>query len=177
MMLAANGHLPISPPSDPLASQCRSTWHERLTNQRRATVKRRCTRRQSGTAMVEMVIVLPLLLTLMFGIAELSIAMMRWQTIGNAAREGAREGSLFRTNCGSSAATDAEQAAEGALVAANVTGATITVGGTCVTPGSTTVTVTAPYTFILLPNFVGTLADELNLTATSVMRNSNPSGA
>ncbi|MFP8870042.1 MAG: TadE family protein [Myxococcota bacterium] len=140
-------------------------------------MKRRCTRRQSGTAMVEMVIVLPLLLTLMFGIAELSIAMMRWQTIGNAAREGAREGSLFRTNCGSSAATAANQAAADALVAANVTGATITVGGTCVTPGSTTVTVTAPYTFILLPNFVATLPAFLTLTSTSVMRNSNLSGA
>lgn len=127
--------------------------------------------------MVEMVIVLPLLLTIMLGICELSIAMMRWQTIGNAAREGAREGSLFRPSCTLTAAPSAQSAAADALVAANITGATITVAGTCVTPGSTTVTVTAPYNFMFLPNFVPSLPASLNLTSTSVMRNSNLAGA
>ena len=149
-----------------------------LTKRTRATAKGpRAARHQSGTAMLEMVFVLPLLLTLMFGIAEISIAMVQWQTISNAAREGAREGSLFRTSCSLTAPASANQAAEDALAAANITGATITIGGTCVVPGSTTVTVSAPYTFLLLPNFVSALPSALNLTSTSVMRNSNLSGA
>ena len=127
--------------------------------------------------MVEMAIVLPLLLTILLAIGELSIAMMRWQTVGHAAREGAREGSLFRPNCTLTAGPAATSAINDALVAANITGASIIVAGTCVSPGSTTVTVSVPYDFAFLPNFVTALPASLNLTSTSVMRNSNLAGA
>lgn len=127
--------------------------------------------------MVEMAIVLPVLLAILFAICEFSIAMMQWQTLGNAAREGAREGSLFRSSCvASQAEADGETAANATLSAAGVTGATVNVSGTCVIPGSTTATVTAPYDFMFLPNFVAGLAPTLNLTSTSVMRNSDLSG-
>lgn len=134
-------------------------------------------RRRRATAMVEMAIVLPVLLTILFAICEFSIAMMHWQTLGNAAREGAREGSLFRSTCSASqAAAEAETAANDTLSAAGVAGATVTVSGTCVIPGSTTVSIVAPYDFLFLPNFVAGLVPTLNLTSTSVMRNSDLSG-
>lgn len=135
------------------------------------------TRRTRATAMVEMALVLPVLLAILFAICELSIAMMQWQTLGNAAREGAREGSLFRSSCSSSVAdAAADTAADDTLLAAGVTSATVSVSGTCVIPGSTTVTITSPYDFMFLPDFVSGLAPTLNLTSTSVMRNSDLSG-
>lgn len=133
---------------------------------------RRGTHRTAGSAMVEMVLVLPVLLTILFAICELSIAMMRWQTLGNAAREAAREGSLFRASCSSvQADADATSAANDTLQAAGVSGATITITGTCVVPGSTSVTVTVPYDFLFLPDFITGLAPSLDLTSSSVMRN------
>ena len=42
--------------------------------------------------MVEMVFVTPLLMMLMFGIAEFGVAFGQWQTLSNAVREGARAG-------------------------------------------------------------------------------------
>jgi Flp pilus assembly protein TadG len=47
-------------------------------------------------AMVEMIFVLPLLLLLVFGIAEFGLMFSRWLTLSNAVREGAREGVAFR---------------------------------------------------------------------------------
>jgi hypothetical protein len=46
--------------------------------------------------MLEMVIVAPVLLLLLFAIAEFGIAFAQWQTLSNAAREGARVGVVFR---------------------------------------------------------------------------------
>ena len=47
-----------------------------------------------GAAVVEMAIVAPVLLTLLFGIIEFGWVFMAYQTITNAAREGARTASL-----------------------------------------------------------------------------------
>ena len=52
-----------------------------------------------GTAMVEMVLVLPLLLLLLFAVAELSLFFGRWLVVHNAAREGVRELVLYRDAC------------------------------------------------------------------------------
>jgi len=49
-------------------------------------------RTQKGTSMVELAIVLPLLLILLFGIIELSIALYDKAMLTNASREGARAG-------------------------------------------------------------------------------------
>jgi len=122
--------------------------------------------------MVEMAVALPVLLILLFAICEFSIALMRWQTLGRAANEAAREGSLFRPSCSSlEADADATSAANDILAAASISGATITITGTCVVPGSTSVTVSAPYDFMFLPNFVTGLAPALDLTSSSVVRN------
>jgi Flp pilus assembly protein TadG len=47
-------------------------------------------------AMVEMIFVLPLLLLLVFAIAEFGIMFSRWLTLSNAVREGARTAVVFR---------------------------------------------------------------------------------
>jgi Flp pilus assembly protein TadG len=52
-------------------------------------------------AMVEMVIIAPLLLMLIFAIAEFGVMFGRWQNLSNAAREGARTAVVFRTACNS----------------------------------------------------------------------------
>jgi hypothetical protein len=54
-----------------------------------------------GMAMVEMVFVLPILVLLVFAIAEFGLMFSRWLTLSNAVREGAREGVVFRKPCDS----------------------------------------------------------------------------
>lgn len=44
-----------------------------------------------GATMVELAIVLPIFLILVFGMLDLSIAVFRWHMLANAAREGARK--------------------------------------------------------------------------------------
>jgi Flp pilus assembly protein TadG len=55
--------------------------------------------RESGMALLETAITLPLLLLVLFGIFEVGLAFARAQVLANAAREGAREASLFRPEC------------------------------------------------------------------------------
>jgi Flp pilus assembly protein TadG len=54
-----------------------STWRRRAKGQR-------------GAAAVEFAVVLPLLVTLLFGIIEMGFVMNRWITVTHAAREGVR---------------------------------------------------------------------------------------
>ena len=60
---------------------------------------RRATRRTRGMAMVEMVFVMPILVLLVFAIAQFGLMFSRWLTLSNAVREGAREGAAYRVNC------------------------------------------------------------------------------
>jgi Flp pilus assembly protein TadG len=122
--------------------------------------------------MVEMAIVLPILLMLFFAIAEFSIAFLRWQTVTTAAREGAREASLFRPNCASSVGAAVDQTVNNVLSTSGIASGSVTLAGACVSAGSAVVTVSVPYRFQILPGFVDTLgSNPFNLTATSVMRN------
>ena len=54
-------------------------------------------KQQCGSATVEMAIVIPLLLLLVFGIAEFGIALYRQEVLTNASREGARAGIVLST--------------------------------------------------------------------------------
>jgi hypothetical protein len=65
-------------------------WTDRTARKRRAT---------AGIATVEAVIVLPVMLMLVFGIAEFGISFTRWNSLTNAVREGARAGVVFRSPC------------------------------------------------------------------------------
>ena len=61
-------------------------------------------RLQAGSNLIEFALVLPLLLVLMFGIVDFSLALFDKAVITNAAREGARAGMVF----GNSRMTDAD---------------------------------------------------------------------
>ncbi len=93
---------------------------------------RRRQRDQRGTAPLEFVLVLPLLLFVWFGIVELSRAWHSLNIATTAAREGARVGSTTPTGAGDVFdPSPAEARIDGILAAANLlTGATRTV--TCI---------------------------------------------
>jgi len=131
--------------------------------------------RRSGMAMLETLIVLPVLLMVLFAIAEFSVVFSRWQTLSNAAREGARTAIVFRAPCvAASVETEVRQrvidyAASGGITLA---GDQIDVQGVC--GNSTTnsrVQVTAPYTFSVVGGLAPSLSPTINTVGTSVMRN------
>lgn len=61
--------------------------------------KRSGNKRRWGSTMVETVFVLPILLLLVVGTAELGMIFARYQLLIGSAREGARVAGLFRINC------------------------------------------------------------------------------
>ncbi len=133
-------------------------------------------RRRAGTTMVELALVMPLLLMLLFAIAEFSLAFLDWQVVSSAAREGARAASLFRPNCPASSPAAVQQAVNAVLGAANVAGS-IQLSGACSHPGASTVTVSAPFEFRFLPGlYQGFGHGSVSLTATSVMANDPNTG-
>ena len=131
-------------------------------------------RSEAGTSVVEAAIVFPLMLMLVFGIAEFGISFTRWNSLTNAVREGARMGVVFRPSCSVGAVT--------ALVKATVAdfaessgidpvGVTTTVTGPCDGTGTPlTVTSTVPYDFVAL-SALANLAPSMSLKARTVMRN------
>jgi len=140
---------------------------------------------QKGAALVEFAILLPLLITLIFGIIEFSICFYNKAMLTNASREGARAGIVFdepRTS-------DADIKT---VVKTYCSNYLITFGASAVTPlddddiditpsgprDSSTyppgtplqVTVNYHYDFLVLPNFISTLVGGLDLSAVTVMR-------
>ena len=135
----------------------------------------RARRRERGTSVVEMAIVLPLLLTLVFAIGEFGIAFTQWQTLINAAREGARTGVLYRGSSCTAATvkTEISTAVNAYMINSGITAGTLTTTSTGECGGAgTAVTVTAqvPYTFAALPLLAG-LQSNITLSSTSTMRN------
>lgn len=132
--------------------------------------------------MVEMVIVAPVLLLLIFGIAEFGVAFARWQTLSNAAREGARVGIVFRDPATCNAGTVQTQVATtvanyAALMGMTVPAAAVATTGACAGTGTPlAVQVTSPYNFAVLPNIQnlfggGAVPGVLNISAAATMRN------
>lgn len=126
-------------------------------------------------AMVETVIVLPVLLLVLFGVLEFSVLLGRWQALSNAAREGARLAIVYRTGCDASAVetevqTRVEQYA--AVIGMAPAQLDVDVSGACGARDTTsTVTVRSAYTFRVLAGLSEQLAPSLELVASSVMRN------
>jgi Flp pilus assembly protein TadG len=132
---------------------------------------------QKGAAAVEFAIVLPVLLLVLFGIIEFSIAFYDKAMITNASREGARAGIVFKAP----PLTDVEITD---IVNNYLSDNLITFSGTSVpditvTPEDTstltmgdslTVSVSYPYNYYVLPGFVAGLTGSINLNATTVMR-------
>lgn len=132
-------------------------------------------RYQRGTSVVEMAIVLPLLLMLVFAIGEFGMMYTQWQTLTNAAREGARIGVVWRggTCVAADVTTEIQNAVNQYMVNTGVPTATITTSSTGVCTGSGTqlrVSAQVPYAFAAMPGLAG-LQSSINLGASSTMRN------
>ena len=128
-----------------------------------------------GMAMVEAVIVLPVLLLVLFAIAEFSVVLSRWQTLSNAAREGARTAIVFRAPCVAPAVeTEVRQRVIDYAASGGVSISTdqIDVEGVCGDPTSNSrVQVTAPYQFRVVGAMAPSLSPTINTVGTSVIRN------
>lgn len=98
-------------------------------------------RRQQGQDIVEYALVLPLLILLLFGIVEFGFLFLTYNTVANAAREGARAGVIPSTS-------DAEIEAAARNLATGLDPAELTI--TIQRPSSNTVRVTTTYTASLL---------------------------
>jgi Flp pilus assembly protein TadG len=130
---------------------------------------------QNGAAMVEFAIVLPLLLTLIFGMIEFSLMLYDKAMITNASREGARTGIVYSFPTPIPVA-DIDQKVTDYLQnhLISLGGAstwTTSISGTCTGSGTPlTVTVTYPYNFLVMPGFIQTLAPTTTLSAQTTMR-------
>jgi Flp pilus assembly protein TadG len=125
--------------------------------------------RQAGAAAVELALVLPILLLLVFGIVDFGRAYNAKISLTQAAREGAR----VRALGGDAAATTTRaQLAAGFLPATSVS---VGVGTACpANPSATdvaTVTATTTFSYITpIGALAGLATGPLNLTGTGVMR-------
>jgi len=131
-------------------------------------------------AMVEMVFVLPILLLLVFAIAEFGLMFSRWLTLSNAVREGARTGVVFRSPCNNGVVTTevenaiASYAAAGGIPTSDLT---ITVTGMCdrvddpADPNDAKLVVDASFDFKLHIPFSDSLGGSIPLAYQSTMRN------
>ena len=132
-------------------------------------------RQTEGTATIEMVIVLPLLLMILFGIAEFSVMFSRWQAVTNAAREGARTAVVYRAPCDVATVLGEVRDRVRSYTAPSgmvVTDAQIVIEGVCGTPATNArVQVTVPYQFRVLSNLMPSLSPTINTVGDSVMRN------
>jgi Flp pilus assembly protein TadG len=133
-------------------------------------------RRTRGMAMVEMVFVLPLLILLVFAIAQFGLMFSRWLTLSNAVREGARVGVVFRgtvAECNAQAPPVETQVRNAVKSYAQAGGiplqdAAVNVNGQCAGSG-TQLTVDASYPFTLDIPFAH--LDPVTLRYSSAMRN------
>jgi Flp pilus assembly protein TadG len=143
----------------------------------------RLRRDQRGAALLEMAFTLPLLLLISVGIFEFGRAFEVWQVLTNAAREGARVAVLPGISDAMVTARVQEYANAGVLDA-GVTPTVTIVRDTTVSYGSGTasgskVTVTYPFTFIVLQNVVrlvvngSTVGQPFTMAASATMRNEN----
>ncbi len=134
----------------------------------------RARRTQAGTSVVEMTLVLPLLLLLVFAIGDFGIAYTRWNSLTNAVRDGARVGVVFQTACDAAALTTTiENTVSTFAASSGLDGPSIvtTVTNPCAGTGTQlTVYATTPYDYIGMSALAG-FAPTINLEARTVMRN------
>ena len=128
-----------------------------------------------GAAMVEFAIVLPLLLTLIFGIIEFGLLLYNKAVITNASREGARAGIVFSDYTNPISVAQAQAAVTkyigDHLISFGSSAPSVQITGTCASAGTDfTVKVGYDYTFLVVPNFVATLGKSIHLEGETVMR-------
>ncbi len=122
---------------------------------------------------MEFALVLPILLLVLFAIIEFSIAMYDKAVITNASREGARRGIVMQAPRVSTVeiTTTVTNYCGTHLISFGAAPVTTTVPAICVNTGDLlTVSVSYPYNFLVLPNFINSLTGPLILNGVSVMR-------
>lgn len=144
-------------------------------------------RKQAGTELVEFAITALLLFVLLFGIIEFSVVLFDKATITNASREGARTGILFRDGTRTVGSLADEDGIIEAAVSDYAADYLISLGGPAELDidiqrtdrdgdgefndgDELTVTVRYPYDFLILPKLATSVAGDMTLSATSVMR-------
>lgn len=155
-----------------------------MTGRGCARTQRIRNRSESGQALVEFLIVVPILLLLFFGIVELGAAWRTFQVVTNSAREGARAAVLPNATEDGVRAIVAERLTTGGLTAGDATvDINCTAGaGACFDSGrsgeQTEVRISFPHQFILLGPLVqlatgesGDRWGEVTLRSGIVMRN------
>jgi Flp pilus assembly protein TadG len=135
-------------------------------------VIRRHTHRQDGQAVVEFVVILPVLLLVLIAIYQFGQVFVNYMDVTSAAREGARKAAVSRT-AGTCTAVDslAVSAAKGAGSDLNQSNLTVTVNRTCTNNAyaqSSDVTVTATYPYSI--NIMGVVVSSGTLTSATTMR-------
>jgi Flp pilus assembly protein TadG len=135
-------------------------------------------RNQKGVAAVEFAIVLPVLVLILFGTIEFGLLLFNKQVITNASREGARAGIVAPDATALRIPFSEIESVVNTYCASNLIsfGATPAAPSTATNPASPTVqnfgddltvTVTYPYTFLVLNNLGFA---PINLTARTVMK-------
>lgn len=135
-------------------------------------------REQKGAAAVEFAIILPMLVTLVFGIIEFGFILYDKAMITNASREGARAGIVFVSgetlaefNQKISDAVD--KYCSGHLITFSEDSTTHDIIAQTTKPGpgdDLTVIVKYQYDYLVLPNFVTDIVGNINLAAETTMR-------
>jgi Flp pilus assembly protein TadG len=138
-------------------------------------------RHTRGSTSVETLFVLPVLLLLVFSIAEFGLAFGRYQLVIHAAHEGARVAALNRPACIASivesvAISQAQAAVAGLGILPG--DADVTVGGDLCAPGDATVTVEVDHTFPIVSALTGgSIPGNLSLAQTAIRATEFPAGS
>jgi Flp pilus assembly protein TadG len=143
-------------------------------------MKRRLTS-QRGAALIEMALTFPLLLLVAVSIFEFGRAYQTWQVLTNAAREGARVAVLPNPTDSPDTRVRAYLLMGGlnndATVLVDVDPVTVSLGAAGGTASASQVTVTYPFSFIVLQPVIqlvvsgSTTGAPITMTAQAVMRN------
>jgi Flp pilus assembly protein TadG len=125
-----------------------------------------------GQAMVEFVLILPVLMLVLFACLRIGLAFFSYEQVASAANAGARAAAVTRTGDPTGAARTASKSISPTLglgdsqIAVSYTSTASPAGASWSYPGTVTVTVTYPLTFGLF----GHLAQTFNLQATATKR-------
>lgn len=118
---------------------------------------------KEGQALVEFALIMPMLVVILFGIFEFGRLWMTMNILTGAAREGVRVAAVTAPDAGL-----VQNAVQNIMLAANITGATITISGPNAAT-EVTVTVQMDYT-VVTGSIVPGLSGTFQLTRSAIMR-------
>ena len=118
---------------------------------------------KEGQAVVEFALIVPILVVILFGIFEFGRLWMTMNILTGAAREGVRVAAVTAPDAGL-----VQNAVQNIMLAANITGATITISGPNAAT-EVTVTVQMNYT-VVTGSIVPGLSGTFQLTRSAIMR-------